>query len=131
MTEWLLLAYFAISFLAVLDLGYLQQANATLPVIDNGSCCSNDPCVYSVMAVAIIVGQACITLVCLGDTPWFPLGALFLGFTLLCHHTVIHWNSRFEDESCSCAPFQCKDVGNHETWVVASIVAAVISWLGV
>jgi hypothetical protein len=47
----------------------------------------------------------------------------------VCHHTIIHWRSRFEGETCSCGPFQCKDISNHETWVVASAVAALVSAL--
>ena len=71
--------------------------------------------------------QAVISVAALGGSEWFPAAALWLAITLLAHHTVIHWNSRFEDETCSCAPFQCKDVSNHETWVVASLVAGTVS----
>jgi hypothetical protein len=85
---------------------------------------------YSTVAVSIIGIQALVTTITLWGTGWFPLGALFVAFTLLCHHTVIHRFSRFEGESCSCAPFQCKDVSNHETWVVAALVAALVSVLG-
>jgi hypothetical protein len=127
MMEWLLLAYFAISFLLVLGLGYYQAKLEEHEPQDG----FGDPGLYGVLALASIVGLALAVLICLGGTPWFPLGALFVGFTLLCHHMLIHWNSRFEGETCSCAPFQCKDVENHETWVVAAITAAVVSWLQV
>jgi hypothetical protein len=55
------------------------------------------------------------------------VAAVILAISLLCHHAVIHRNSRFDDERCSCAPFQLKDICNHETWVVACVVASVIS----
>jgi hypothetical protein len=45
----------------------------------------------------------------------------------LCCHTNIHWGSRFEGGTCSCAQLQCKDVSNHETWVVVALVAGLTS----
>lgn len=131
MADWTLLVFLTLSFLVVMGLGYLQaRMTGRVVGIDQYNCCS-DPGFYGVVALIVIIDQAGVTLLYLGGTPWFPLGALFLAFTLLCHHTIIHWNSRFEGEDCSCAPFQCKDVGNHETWVVAAVVAGLISWLRV
>ena len=63
----------------------------------------------------------------LHGTPFFSLGAFATAVLLLMHHTIIHYRSEFTDERCSCAPFQCKDVGNHETWVVASVTAGLVS----
>ena len=71
--------------------------------------------------------QAFVAVATLGGTDLFPLAALFVAFTLLCHHAIIHRRSRFDGEVCSCAPFQAKDICNHETWIVASIVASIIS----
>ena len=87
--------------------------------------------VYSILSLATVCVQAFVSIVALGGTDWFPAAALFVGLTLLCHHAIIHRRSRFEGETCSCAPFQCKDICNHETWVVAASVAAVISALHV
>ena len=75
--------------------------------------------------------QAAVSVAALGGSGAFPPAAALVAVTLLCHHTLIHWRSRFEGEACSCAPFQCKDVSNHETWVVAALVAAAVSWWGV
>ncbi len=86
---------------------------------------------YGAVAVLLIGIQALVSVVALGGTAAFPPAAAFVALTLLCHHTLIHWHSRFEGEACSCAPFQCKDVSNHETWVVVSLVAAAVSWMGV
>ena len=79
------------------------------------------------MAVTLIGIQAAVSVLSLHATSAFPAAAVFVAFTLLCHHTIIHRHSRFEGERCSCAPFQCKDVSNHETWVVAALVAAAVS----
>ena len=89
------------------------------------------PELYGLVAVSLIGIQASVSVIVLRGTSAFPPAALFVAFTLLCHHAIIHWNSRFEGETCSCAPFQCKDVSNHETWIVASLVAAMVSLLHV
>jgi len=126
MTE-LLLIYFVFTYFVTLILGYLQTP-AGLPSTREET--TNSEC-YSTLAVAAVCIQAFISVSTLGGTDDFPLAALFVAFTLLCHHAIIHRRSRFEGEVCSCAPFQCKDICNHETWIVASIVAAIISQLHV
>ena len=121
MLEILLLVYLGVTFASTLILGFLQ---ARCKPEESVEC-------YSTTAVVAMSTQAVISVTALAGTGWFWLAATWLAFTLLCHHTIIHWNSRFQDETCSCAPFQCKDVSNHETWVVACLVAAVVSLGGV
>jgi hypothetical protein len=121
----LLLAYFILTFFITLLLGYLQTP-VGIPSTQNETTNSE---VYSTLAVAAICVQAFVSMATLGGTDVFPLAAVFVAFTLLCHHTIIHRRSRFEGEVCSCAPFQGKDVCNHETWVVAAFVAAIVSTL--
>ena len=80
--------------------------------------------------VGLVIGLAVLGAVMLSGTEFFYVAALAVAAVLLLHHTVIHWVNNFaerEDEPCGCACFQLKDVRNHETWVVASIVAAVVS----
>ena len=122
----ILWAYFAITFLLTLTLGVVQ---ITRPTTDLAPPQSANACGY--VAVSLIGIQAIVSVATLHGTSAFPLAALFVAFTLLCHHSIIHQRSSFEGETCSCAPFQCKDVSNHETWVVASLVAAAVSQLGV
>lgn len=110
--------HFGLSFLAVVILGFLQLRSHNNE--QQGEC-------YGLSAILIIVSQAVLTILVYQGSVLFPFAALFLAFTLLCHHTIIHWNSDFRGESCSCAPFQCKDIRNHETWVVAALVAAFVS----
>ncbi len=112
--------YLGITYLFTLVIGYLQ-VRAEIDSSDSSTC--------NIIAITAVCAQGIVTVVVLYGTGWFPLGAVFLSFTLLSHHTIIHWRSRFRGETCSCAPFQCKDISNHETWVVAGIVAAVVSWL--
>jgi hypothetical protein len=119
----LLAVYFVLTFLLTLSLGYLQT-----PYCVTGEA-QHSGKMESILAIIAVCVQALVSIILLKGTVWFPFSALFLSFTLLCHHAVIHRNSRFDDETCSCTPFQCKDVSNHETWVVASSVAAVISLL--
>lgn len=122
------ITYLALTYLFTLFLGY-KQVPSSLPT-EMAAHSEDHMGMYSTWAVSAIGIQALITVIALWGTGWFPLGALFVAFTLLSHHTIIHRYSRFEDESCSCAPFQCKDVSNHETWVVAALVAGLVSWAG-
>ena len=108
---------FVITYVAVIILGYLQSPSE--------GASGNE--VYGALAIAAICIQAGVSITCLCGTNKFPYAAIFVAFTLLSHHTVIHRQSRFEGEVYSCAAFQLKDISNHETWVVASIVAAVVS----
>ena len=120
----LVLAYFVPSYILIIVFGYLQT-HVCLP---NTQVDTRTSEVYSVLGLALICIQAFVSVVIFSGTALFPLAALFLAFTLLCHHAVIHRNSRFEGEACSCSLFQLKDISNHETWVMASLVAAVVSW---
>ncbi len=122
-----LAVYFGITYIFTLAIGY-QQAK-TPPGLPPGRAVGSDSDVYSILAVSAVCLQAFVCVVALKGTIWFPAAALFLAFTLLCHHTMIHWRSRFEGETCSCAPFQCIDISNHETWVVAALVAGFVSLL--
>ena len=116
MLEWVI-AYWVVTFLATLALGYAQTIYT-----DNQS-------FYSHGAIGLMLVQAVTSTAVYAGTMMFAVGAGVLAFTLLCHHIVIHRNSEFEGETCSCACFQAKDASNHETWVVACIVAAVVSSL--
>ncbi len=120
-------AYFILTFILTLTLGFLQTP-ACLPSTQMDSQSGSSE-IYSILAVAAVCIQAFASITLFAGTTVFPWAALFVAFTLLCHHTIIHRRSRFEGEHCSCAPFQAKDVCNHETWIVAAIVAAVISSL--
>ena len=111
--EAILSAYFILSFFITILLGTTQKK-------------ADD--IFAKMGISFLVAQGALTIICLYGTPFFPAGALWLAFTILIHHALIHSNELFEGETCSCAPFQCKDVLNHETWVVASAVAGFISF---
>jgi hypothetical protein len=124
------IAYLALTYLLTMLLGYLQVPSNSIPTETPSLAHPENTAHYSVLAVSAIGIQALATIVMLWGTGWFPLGALFVAFTLLSHHTIIHRYSRFEGESCACAPFQCKDVSNHETWVVAALVAGLVSLAG-
>ena len=103
--------YIAISIL-VLYLGTKQEKNL------------DRPCIAAMCLVAIF---ALVSIALLHGTPYFPLAAFATALLLLFHHTIVHYNTDFSDERCSCAPFQCKDASNHETWVVAAITAGLVS----
>ena len=119
--------YFGINFFLVLMLGYLQTRVKLLDGVDD----TRTTELYAWFANVCLIVQAFVSAGVLAGTGWFPVAGVILAFTLLCHHAVIHRNSRFDDEQCSCAPFQLKDICNHETWVVASLVASLISVFGV
>jgi hypothetical protein len=122
MLDWMIL-YLVVAYLGTLLLGYLQTRKPdTMP----GTETSHED-LYATAALTALCVQALLTIVVWGGTAYFPLGALVLALTISSHHAVIHRNSKFEGENCSCACFQVKDVSNHETWVVCSLVAAVVS----
>ncbi len=133
---WALMVYFVCTFAFTLALGLMQvplQIDAVVLIPTSNSPASEDTSnkTYGLLAVSLIGIQALVSVLTLHGSASFPPAAVFVALTLLCHHSVIHRRSRFEGEQCSCAPFQCKDVSNHETWVVAALVAAVVSGLGV
>jgi hypothetical protein len=117
MADTILLVYLGLTFVVTLVLGFLQTPAAVLPPETGGRAHA-----YGIAAITLVCVQALVSALMCGGTFWFPVTAVWLAFTLMCHHAVIHRNSRFEDETCSCSPFQCKDVCNHETWVVAALV---------
>jgi hypothetical protein len=82
---------------------------------------------YSIAAVVLMLILAVLSTILLHGTIFFPASAFALAILLLIHHTIIHIDSDFSDEQCSCAPFQCKDASNHETWVVAALTAGLVS----
>lgn len=124
-----MILYLVVTYLGTLvlgSLGYLQtrQINNSLPSSNQQH--TNDE-FYGMLAIAAICVQALVTICVWGGTSLFPLGSVLLALTLSSHHAVIHRHSKFEGETLSCACFQVKDVSNHETWVVCSIVAGVVS----
>jgi uncharacterized membrane protein YphA (DoxX/SURF4 family) len=120
----IILIYLGLNLLFIVVMGFLQTPTS-LPDVKTPP--ESEMC--SVLAIAAIVIQAFLSVILLAGTGYYPAAAGWLAFTLLCHHTVIHRNSRFEGETCSCAPFQCKDICNHETWVIAALVSCIVSGL--
>jgi hypothetical protein len=121
-----ILIYLLLTLLLTVWLGYLQTPEPALDPPTQQEASRAELC--GALALAAILIQALVTLAVFGGTAGFTPAALYLALTLLLHHATIHRNSRFEGETCSCAPFQLKDISNHETWVVASVVAALVSW---
>ena len=120
----LVFIYLCVSFLFIMFFAFLQ---CEIPLAEMPTSCLS----YSTIAIIAICIQAIVSVSVFAGSQYFPFTAVFLAFTLLMHHAIIHRHSTFEGERCSCAPFQLKDVCNHETWVVCSIVASLISWFGV
>lgn len=119
------IVYLSLSYIAVLLLGYLQTPE-TLPTNQTENKYST---LYSSLAITAVSVQAFMTILLLRGTPWFPASTVFLAFTIISHHLIIHRNSKFEGDTCSSAAFQAKDITTHGTWVVASLVAGVVSLL--
>ena len=125
MLDWMI-AYLAVSYFGALILGYMQTRRPdTMP--SSGEHEAGREELYATAALVGLCVQALITIAVWGGTVYFPIGAIVLAITISSHHAIIHRNSEFEGESCSWICFQCKDVCNHETWVVCSLVAAVVS----
>ena len=86
---------------------------------------------YAIAAITLITILAAIFVCFLGTTDLFPLASFYIAILLVVHHAVIHRATDFTEERCASALFQCKDVGNHETWVVAAVTATVVSFFHV
>ena len=122
---------FIVIYIIVMALGFLQTPPLSLLPTNATPEEDHNAKLYGLTAVSIIGVQAAVAVATLCGTSAFPIAAVFVAFTLVCHHSIIHRRSKFEGETCSCAPFQCKDISNHETWVVAALVAAAVSGFGV
>ena len=118
--------YFAFSYIFTLILGYLETPTRE-PDSRLESQTSETSVWYSNFAICVMCMQALVSIVLFQNTGLFPIAAVFLAFTLLSHHAVIHRHTDFKNEACACIAFQCKDVSNHETWVVGCVIAAVVS----
>lgn len=123
----LMITFFILTFLLTLTFGFLQTSTELPDSQAETGYTTN----YSALGVLTVCFQAIVSISIYAGTPLFPVAAVIVALTLLCHHAIIHRHSRFEGEVYSCAFFQVKDVSNHETWVVASLVAALISLLHV
>lgn len=121
----LIVGCFVVTFCLALLLGYAESRAAERDPT------GEEAVPYSRAAIAVFIIQALLSLALFAGSILFPVSAFLLAFVILCHHTVIHRNSKFEGETCSCAPFQLKDISNHETWVVACIVAGAVSFSNV
>lgn len=125
MLDWMI-AYLVVAYIGTLILGYMQtRLPDTMPGAGEHETGKEE--LYATAALVALCVQALVTFAVWGGTVYFPIGAILLAITISSHHAVIHRNSKFEGESCSCVCFQFKDVCNHETWVVCSLVAAVVS----
>jgi hypothetical protein len=124
------LVYFGLSFLFILLLGYLQIPEPP-PLAHDNPPETKYAAIYRNLALAALTMQGVVSVVVGMGTPLFPVAAAFLALTLLCHHAVVDRYSCSEDESWWWFPFQYKDVSNHDTWVVVSLVAGLVSYLRV
>ena len=115
MLDQLLIAYYVGTFVVTLVLGFQQTRHKERAGL------------LSSLAIGLLVTQAIVSVAVFAGNSLFPLLAFLLGLTILCHHAVIHRDTDFSEEPSSCAFFQLKDVSNHETWVVGSAVAGLIS----
>ena len=79
-------------------------------------------CRYDFVANVLFVAQAVLSFLV-----WklFAFGAFSLAVMLHVHHIIIHWDTDFSDQ-ITFMTLQLRDVSNHETWIVASLVAALI-----
>lgn len=105
------LALFAIVYMIVFVFGYFEEKEG-----DN----------WSIMAIVLLIGQGLYIIFYLSFYGYFHLWAISLALAIWIHHMIIHRNTEFKDE-ITLFTFQINDIKNHETWIVACIVAA-LTW---
>lgn len=69
---------------------------------------------YAVFIVAVLQNEIHFSACCLS-----------LAIVIWIHHILIHWESDFTGQWTFCT-FQLKDISNHETWIVACVVAGTV-----
>jgi 4-hydroxybenzoate polyprenyltransferase len=74
---------------------------------------------FSVASIALMCVSGVCALVVYGQTEYFPAAALGLTAILLIHWMVLHFPLH-KDQSCRC-------VFHHETWVLVTAVAGLVS----
>lgn len=103
------LTVFVLVYLLIVFLGFLQKERGDK---------------YTVMAVVLMIAQACNIVFYLCFEERFDVLALSLAGVIWVHHAVAHRNDSFQHEYTLCT-FQLNDISNHETWIVACVVSAV------
>jgi hypothetical protein len=111
--------YTVVLYVVIIALGTQQTGEASDIPTNRSRPQGSVSDIAGILAVSAICLQAFVSAALLSGSAWFQ-ASVFLA-----------WRSRFGGETCSCAPFQLKDVSNHETWVVAALIAALVSWLRV
>ena len=91
---------------------------------------------YARLAVGTMIAQGLFAIISCAYTPLTLPGLAFsLALTIWAHHYIIHNVNQEPDLSePTCISLQLHDISNHETWIVASITAALAwmyrGWLG-
>ncbi len=81
---------------------------------------------FSVASIALMCVSGVCALMVYGRTEYFPAAALGLATILLIHGMVLHFPLN-DDQSSSCHAFRFRCVCHHETWVLVTAVAGLIS----
>jgi membrane protein YdbS with pleckstrin-like domain len=84
---------------------------------------------WALMANIMFVVAATVVFLVVHDGFWFALNAFALAGVLAVHHGIIHRASDFSQEVTCCCRLQFKDICNHETWIVACVVAGSTAFL--
>ena len=83
---------------------------------------------YGIMALVLFTVLAITGTVLLQGTVFFPATAFAMALLVGVHHIIVNFNSEEAPERCSL--FQGKQEGSyHEMWIVACVVAGVVSTL--
>lgn len=88
---------------------------------------------FCISAIVLICMLAVASVLFLHGTNMFPASAFALAALILAHRSIVHFPSELvleEDHRVGCATI-AHDASNHSTWIVAALIAGVVSASGV
>ena len=84
---------------------------------------------FCVTAIVLLCMLALTSIVLLHGTNLFPASAFALAALVLAHRSIVHFPPDIDDEpkTTTCMASVAHDASNHSTWIIAALVAGLVS----